>query len=116
MKNLIFRRELSKKGLGQFSDLRGGGGAWQERGGVFEGGLIPPMYTMVKSMDMDGIFLKLAESFLSNRYQHVVLKGQVSFWTDIKGVLQVQVSFIFSYLHHNSSENLSRLYINVSCC
>ena len=75
------------------------------------------MYTMVKSMDMDGIFSKLAESFLSNRYQHVVLKGQASLWTDIKGVLQgVQVSFIFSYLHHNLSENLSRLYINVSCC
>ena len=34
--------ELSKKGtLGQFADLKGGGGggAWQERGvGVFEGG------------------------------------------------------------------------------
>ena len=51
--------ELPKKvgrggGLGQFGNLRigvggGGGGVWPERGGgVFGGGLIPPMHTMEK--------------------------------------------------------------------
>ena len=30
---------LKKRGLGQLTDVGGGGGAWQERGGgVFEGG------------------------------------------------------------------------------
>ena len=42
-----------------------------------------------KFMGINGIFLKLGESFLSNRYQCVVLNGQASFWDDVKAcVLQ----------------------------
>ena len=33
---------LQTEGLGQFADLRGGGGAWQERGGVDT-----PIHTML---------------------------------------------------------------------
>ena len=36
-----------KGGLGQFADLGGEGGAWQERGAsVLEGGVDIPMHTM----------------------------------------------------------------------
>ena len=35
-------------------------------------------------MGIDGNFLKLVKSFLSNRYQHVALDGQASSWADIK--------------------------------
>ena len=38
----------------------------------------------LKCMGINGHFLKLPESFLSNRYQHVVLNGQESSWADIK--------------------------------
>ena len=42
-----------------------------------------------KYMGIDGNFLKLVKSFLSNRYQRVVLNGQASSWADIKaGVSQ----------------------------
>ena len=37
-----------------------------------------------KCIDIDGNFLKLVKSFLSNRYQHVVLNGQASSWADVK--------------------------------
>ena len=37
-----------------------------------------------KYMGINGNFLKLVESFLSNRYQHVVLNGQASSWADVK--------------------------------
>ena len=33
---------------------------------------------------INGNFLKLVESFLSNRYQRVVPNGQASSWADIK--------------------------------
>ena len=32
-------------------------------------------------MTIDGY--KLAESFLSNKYQHIVLNGQASSWADV---------------------------------
>ena len=35
-------------------------------------------------MGTDGNFLKLVESFLSNRYQRVILNGQASSWADVK--------------------------------
>ena len=38
----------------------------------------------LKCMGINGNFLKLVESFLSNRYQCVVLNGQASSWADIK--------------------------------
>ena len=38
----------------------------------------------VKCTGIDGIFLKLVESFLSNRYQPVVHNGQASSWADVK--------------------------------
>ena len=47
----------------------------------------------VKCMSIDGNLLKFVESFLSNRYQRVVLNGQASS-TRIS-----TRSFIFSYLH-----------------
>ena len=42
--------ELPKRGkLRQFADLRRGGGAWQEMGGVFVGGGVDtPVHTMIK--------------------------------------------------------------------
>ena len=56
----------------------------------------------VKCMGTDGNFLKLVESFLSNRYQSVVFNGQAFSWADVKaGVLQgsILVLLFFSYLH-----------------
>ena len=38
----------------------------------------------LKCMGTDRNFLKLVESFLSNRYQRVVLNGQASSWADVK--------------------------------
>ena len=35
-------------------------------------------------MGIDGNFQKLVKSFLSNRYQRVVLNGEASFWADVK--------------------------------
>ena len=35
-------------------------------------------------MGIDGNFWKFVESFLSNRYQRVVLNGQASSWVDVK--------------------------------
>ena len=40
MKNQYIGRNYLKRRLGQFGDLKGGPGK-KERGGVFEGGLIP---------------------------------------------------------------------------
>ena len=40
-------------------------------------------------MGINGNLLKLAENFLSNRYQLVVLSGQASSWAEVRaGVLQ----------------------------
>ena len=53
-------------------------------------------------MGIDGSFLKLVESFLSNRYQRVVLNGQASSWAGVKAdVLQGLTldPLFFSYLH-----------------
>ena len=60
-------------------------------------------------MSIDGNFLKLVESFLSNRYQRVVLNGQASSLADIKaGVPQGSVLgrlFFLIYIDY-LSENL----------
>ena len=46
----------------------------------------------LKCMGINENFKKLVESFLSNRYQRVVLNGQASSWADVKaGVLQVSI-------------------------
>ena len=53
-------------------------------------------------MGIDGSFLELVESFLSNRYQRVVLNGQASSWAGVKAdVLQGLTldPLFFSYLH-----------------
>ena len=60
-------------------------------------------------MNINGNFLKLVESFLSNRYQRVVLKGQVSSGADVKaGVPQGSILGPLSFLIYinDLSENL----------
>ena len=47
---------------------------------VWHGGLLYKL----KCISIDGNFLKLVKSFLSNRYQRVVLNVQSSSWTDVK--------------------------------
>ena len=43
-------------------------------------------------MGINENFLKLVESFLSNRYQRVVLNGQASSWADVRaGVPQESI-------------------------
>ena len=37
----IYKGDCLKWGLGQFADLRGGGGLTRKRGGILEGELIP---------------------------------------------------------------------------
>ena len=46
---------------------------------VFSGVWHKGLLYKLKCMGIDGNFLKLVESFLSNRYQPVVLNGQASF-------------------------------------
>ena len=56
----------------------------------------------LKRNGITGDLLRLIESFLSDRYQRVVLNGQTSNWNKIKaGVPQGSIirSIIFSYLH-----------------
>ena len=63
----------------------------------------------VKCMGIDGNFLKLVESFLSIRYQRVVLNGQASFWVDLKaGVPQGSIldPLLFPIYINDLSENL----------
>ena len=60
-------------------------------------------------MGVDGNFLKLVESFLSNRYQRGVLNGQASSWADVKaGVPQgSRLGPLFFLIYTNDlSENL----------
>ena len=60
-------------------------------------------------MSIDGNFLKLVESFLSNRYQRVVLNGQACSWADVKaGVPQGStLGPLFFLIYINDlSENL----------
>ena len=63
----------------------------------------------LKCMGIDGNFLKLVESFLSNRYQGVVLNGQVPSWADVKAVVPqgsiLCPSFFLIYIN-DLSENL----------
>ena len=52
-------------------------------------------------MGINGNFKKLVESFLSNRYQLVVLNGQTSSWADVnagvpKGSLLGPLFFLFT--------------------
>ena len=62
----IYRGRLPKKGgLGQFSDLRGGLDK-KERGGVFDGGLIPQMHAMIRYAS-DAI--KIQQMFSRNNKQ-----------------------------------------------
>ena len=80
----------------------------------------------LKCTGIDGNFLKLVESFLSNRYQRVVLNVQAPSWTDVKaGVPQRSIlgPLFFLICINDLSENLKstvklfcRWYINISCC
>ena len=63
----------------------------------------------LKCMDIDGNFLKLVKSFLSNKYQRAVLNDQASSWADVKaGFPQVPiVGPLFFLIYINDlSENL----------
>ena len=49
-------------------------------------------------MGINGNFLKLIESFWSNRHQRVVLNGQASSWADVKaGVPQDKDQYSILY-------------------
>ena len=53
----------------------------------------------LKRVGIDRNFFKLAESFLSNRYQHVVLNDQASSWADIKaGIPQGSILDLLFFL------------------
>ena len=81
----------------------------------------------LKCIGINGNFLKFVESFLSNRYQRVVLNGQESSWADIKigapqGSMVLGPLFFLIYIS-DLSENLKstaklfcRRCINISCC
>ena len=66
----------------------------------------------IKSVGISGPLLKLIESFLSNRYQRVLLNGQSSTWlTIIAGVPQDSILgplFFFIYIN-NYSKTLSSI-------
>ena len=40
-------------------------------------------YLIIQSVGISGTPLKLIESFLSSRYQHVLLNGQASSWSPV---------------------------------
>ena len=67
------------------------------------------VYYVNSNACIDGNFLKLFESFLSNRYQGVVLNGQASSWADVKAVVSqgsiLRPSFFLIYIN-DLSENL----------
>ena len=81
----------------------------------------------LKCIGINGNFLKFVESFLSNRYQRVVLNGQESSWADVKigapqGSMVLGPLFFLIYIN-DLSENLKstaklfcRRCINISCC
>ena len=80
-----------------------------------------------KCIGINETFLKFVESFLSNRYQRVVLNGQASSWADAKigapqGSMVLGPLFFLIYIN-DLSENLTstakllcRRCINISCC
>ena len=66
----------------------------------------------IKSIDISDTLLKLIESFLSNRYQRVLLNGQSSTWLPISaGVPQVSIlgSLFFLIYINYLSKNLSSI-------
>ena len=67
----------------------------------------------IKSVGISGPLLKLIESFLSNRYQRVLLNGQSSTWLPIiAGVPQGSILgplFFLIYISDLSSKNLSSI-------
>ena len=81
----------------------------------------------LKCIGINVNFLKFVESFLSNRYQRVVLNGQASSWADAKigapqGSMVLGPLFFLIYII-DLPENLKstaklfcRRCINISCC
>ena len=66
----------------------------------------------IKSIGISDTLLKLIESFLSNRYQRVLLNGQSSTWLPISaGVPQVSIlgSLFFLIYINYLSKNLSSI-------
>ena len=69
----------------------------------------------LKCMGINENFKKLVESFLSNRYQRVVLNGQASSWADVKagvtqGSILAPLFFLFNIndLPENMKSNAKR--------
>ena len=59
------------------------------------------LLSKLKSYDISGPLLSLLKSFLTNRFQRVVLNGQSSCWKEIEaGVPQLNIKASpFPYLH-----------------
>ena len=60
-------------------------------------------------MGINGNLLKLVESFLSNRYQRVVLSGQASFWAEVRASVpqgSIPGPLFFLIYINDLSENL----------